>query len=73
MFGVSQNHELSFLSPIEAFRARETFVSLIDSTTFSPSRFSYFCYPMQSSLKADTTRMHEVLGRNDFGNPDLVS
>jgi hypothetical protein len=71
-FSLSLHDDLSILSTPAAFKMRDTKKQLSDSTLFNPRNFSFFFYPIQKSLTADSGKKMEVLGLNDFGSPDLL-
>lgn len=71
-FSISQHDDLSLLSTPTAFEMRDTQKQLRDSTLFNPRHFSFYFYPLQKSLSADSARKKEVLGSNDLGSPDLL-
>lgn len=71
-FELSIQDDISVLSKPESFRMRATSKQLTDSGLFNPRSFSFFFFPLQKSFSADTTVQKEVIGVNDFGNPDLL-
>lgn len=71
-FSLSLHDDLSILSTPAAFKMRDTKTQLCDSLLFNSRSFSFFFYPLQKSLSADSSAKMEILGLNDFESPDLL-
>ncbi|MES2646658.1 MAG: DUF4350 domain-containing protein [Bacteroidota bacterium] len=71
-FSLSMQDDLSLVSTQAAFKMRDTKKQLSDSLLFDQSQYSFFFYPIQKSLYADSIKKHEVLGLNDFDSPDFL-
>ena len=71
-FSLSLHDDISILSTKAAFEMRDTKKQLSDSVLFESRRYSFYFYPLEKSLAADSTKKYEVLGLNDFGSPDLI-
>jgi hypothetical protein len=71
-FSLSMQDDLSVISTPAAFKMQDTKKQLTDSVLFDERQFSFFFYPIQKSLYADSATKQEVLGMNDYGNPDLL-
>lgn len=71
-FSLSLHDDLSILSTPVAFKMRDTNKQLSDTVLFNPTQFSFYFYPLQKSVTADSSIRTEVLGTNDFSNPDVL-
>lgn len=71
-FSIGLEDDLSIISTRAAFKMRDTKKQLADTTLFHPNLFSYYFYPLQKSINADSSITADTLGNNDFNKPDLL-
>jgi hypothetical protein len=71
-FHVTIEDDISDMPAASGFGMRNTQKQLTDSALFKPNTFSFFFYPLQKTIVADSSEIYEVLGLNDLKEPDLI-